>query len=98
MLDAFEILTTSGIVLWRRHYTPDFSPHVINNLVSDVLIEEKRDLKGSQEGEAKSYRKDRYTLKWTTAKDVGLCFVVRPVLFSRNSHTYIGHEHMRIAC
>ncbi|KAI7269443.1 P-loop containing nucleoside triphosphate hydrolase protein, partial [Hortaea werneckii] len=73
--DAFEILTTSGIVLWRRHYTPDFSPHVINNLVSDVLIEEKRDLKGSQEGEAKSYRKDRYTLKWTTAKDVGLCFV-----------------------
>ncbi|KAI6853739.1 P-loop containing nucleoside triphosphate hydrolase protein, partial [Hortaea werneckii] len=75
MLDAFEILTTSGIVLWRRHYTPDFSPHVINNLVSDVLIEEKRDLKGSQEGEAKSYRKDRYTLKWTTAKDVGLCFV-----------------------
>ncbi|KAI7612335.1 P-loop containing nucleoside triphosphate hydrolase protein, partial [Hortaea werneckii] len=75
MLDAFEILTTSGIVLWRRHYTPDFSPHVINNLVSDVLIEEKRDLKGSQDGEAKSYRKDRYTLKWTSAKDVGLCFV-----------------------
>ncbi|KAI7553154.1 P-loop containing nucleoside triphosphate hydrolase protein [Hortaea werneckii] len=75
MLDAFEILTTSGIVLWRRHYTPDFSPHVINNLVSDVLIEEKRDLKGSHDGEAKSYRKDRYTLKWTSAKDVGLCFV-----------------------
>ncbi|GAB1734720.1 hypothetical protein NU195Hw_g3476t1, partial [Hortaea werneckii] len=75
MLDAFEILTTSGIVLWRRHYTPDFSPHVINNLVSDVLIEEKRDLKGSQDGDAKSYRKDRYTLKWTAAKDVGLCFV-----------------------
>ncbi|KAI7153854.1 P-loop containing nucleoside triphosphate hydrolase protein, partial [Hortaea werneckii] len=75
MLDAFEILTTSGIVLWRRHYTPDFSPHVINNLVSDVLIEEKRDLKGTQDGEAKSYRKDRYTLKWTSAKDVGLCFV-----------------------
>ncbi|KAI7181464.1 P-loop containing nucleoside triphosphate hydrolase protein [Hortaea werneckii] len=75
MLDAFEILTTSGIVLWRRHYTPDFSPHVINNLVSDVLIEEKRDLKGTHDGEAKSYRKDRYTLKWTSAKDVGLCFV-----------------------
>ncbi|KAI7207368.1 P-loop containing nucleoside triphosphate hydrolase protein, partial [Hortaea werneckii] len=75
MLDAFEILTTSGIVLWRRHYTPDFSPHVINNLVSDVLIEEKRDLKNTQDGEAKSYRKDRYTLKWTSAKDVGLCFV-----------------------
>ncbi|KAI6893664.1 P-loop containing nucleoside triphosphate hydrolase protein [Hortaea werneckii] len=75
MLDAFEILTTSGIVLWRRHYTPDFSPHVINNLVSDVLIEEKRDLKGTQDGEAKSYRKDRYTLKWTSARDVGLCFV-----------------------
>ncbi|KAI7458939.1 P-loop containing nucleoside triphosphate hydrolase protein, partial [Hortaea werneckii] len=75
MLDAFEILTTSGIVLWRRHYTPDFSPHVINNLVSDVLIEEKRDLKGTHDGEAKSYRKDRYTLKWTSTKDVGLCFV-----------------------
>ncbi|RMY04458.1 hypothetical protein D0866_15338 [Hortaea werneckii] len=88
MLDAFEILTTSGIVLWRRHYTPDFSPHVINNLVSDVLIEEKRDLKGTQDGEAKSYRKDRYTLKWTSARDVGLCFVVGLVLFSCNAHTY----------
>lgn len=98
MLDAFEILTTSGIVLWRRHYTPDFSPHVINNLVSDVLIEEKRDLKGSHDGEAKSYRKDRYTLKWTSAKDVGLCFVVGVVLFSYYPHTYSRREYLRDAC
>lgn len=68
MLDAFEILTTSGIVLWRKQYAP-VSANVVDSLVRDVLIEEK------QTGQ-ESYKKDRYTLRWTSAKDVGLVFVV----------------------
>jgi len=78
MLDAFEILSTSGIVLWRRHYSP-VSPNIINSLVGDVFIEERQGKvggKGGVEGESRSYRKDRYTLKWTVAREVGVVFVV----------------------
>ncbi|KAK5684033.1 hypothetical protein LTS10_003897 [Elasticomyces elasticus] len=71
MLDAFEILSTSGIVLWRRHYAP-LASNVIDSLVRDVFIEEKQKPAG---GDTPSYKKDRYTLRWTTAKDVGLVFV-----------------------
>ncbi|KAK1808869.1 hypothetical protein LTR12_016763 [Friedmanniomyces endolithicus] len=73
MLDGFEILTTSGIVLWRRHYTP-ISSSLIDSLVRDVFIEEKQK-SGGGENSAPSYKKDRYTLRWTSAKDVGLVFV-----------------------
>ncbi|KAK5144864.1 hypothetical protein LTR32_003275 [Rachicladosporium monterosium] len=66
MLDGFEILTTSGIVLWRRHYTP-ISSSLIDSLVRDVFIEEKQK-SGGGENSAPSYKKDR-------AKDVGLVFV-----------------------
>ena len=76
MLDAFEILTSSGIVLWRRHYAP-LSAHLIDGLVRDVLIEEKQKPEAAAvEGSAPSYTKDRYTLRWSSAKDVGLVFVV----------------------
>ncbi|KAF7185285.1 Signal recognition particle receptor subunit alpha-like [Pseudocercospora fuligena] len=76
MLDAFEIITTSGIVLWRKHYTP-LQPNLINSLISDVFIEERQK---SAEGDstAPTYKKDKYTLRYTTAKtakDVGLIFV-----------------------
>ena len=71
MLDAFEIVTTSGIVLWRKHYAP-LSPHVINSLINDVFIEERL----SSSSTADAYKKDKYTLKYATAKDVGLIFVV----------------------
>nr|POE66152.1 signal recognition particle receptor subunit alpha [Quercus suber] len=74
MLDAFEILTTSGIVLWRKQYAP-LSSNVINSLINDVFIEERG--KSAQDGgSSTSYKKDRYTLKWTNAKDLGLVFVV----------------------
>lgn len=88
MLDAFEILTTSGIVLWRRHYTP-LSPHIINSLINDVFIEERvpkptatRDGTGESTAAAAAYKKDRYTLRWTSAKDVGLIFVVGKHFFT----------------
>ncbi|TKA66668.1 hypothetical protein B0A55_09029 [Friedmanniomyces simplex] len=73
MLDGFEILTTSGIVLWRRHYTP-LSSNLIDSLVRDVFIEEKQKATVGGGG-VDSYKKDSYTLRWTSAKDVGLVFV-----------------------
>ncbi|KAM3415864.1 hypothetical protein BST61_g9367 [Cercospora zeina] len=74
MLDAFEIVTTSGIVLWRKHHAP-LSPSVINSLINDVFIEERQKPAGGDGGAHAPYRKDRYTLKYTTLKDAGLIFV-----------------------
>lgn len=80
MLDAFEIITTSGVVLWSKSYVP-ISSSVINSLIRDVFIEEKiphitaagEDISAARNP---AYKKDAYTLKWTTAKDLGLVFVV----------------------
>lgn len=87
MLDAFEILTTSGIVLWRKQYAP-LASNVINSLINDVFIEERD--KGAPDvvgGKGRtSYKKDRYTLKWTSAKDVGLVFVVGKARLGRRSN------------
>ncbi|KAK5175343.1 uncharacterized protein LTR77_000482 [Saxophila tyrrhenica] len=74
MLDAFEILTTSGIVLWRKQYAP-VSSSVVNSLINDVFIEQ-RGQKSNDGGKNPPYRKEKYTLRYTSAKDVGLIFVV----------------------
>ncbi|KAI5852282.1 signal recognition particle, alpha subunit, N-terminal-domain-containing protein [Tricharina praecox] len=69
-LDSFEILTTSGILLWSKKYAP-VNSSVVNSFISDVLIEER-----AQPGsDGKWYKKDSYTLKWTTANDLGLIFI-----------------------
>ncbi|KAI9716810.1 MAG: hypothetical protein M1812_005150 [Candelaria pacifica] len=79
MLDSFEILTTSGVVLWSKTYVP-VSANIINSLITNVFIEE-RVVPGASVADDISaarnppYRKDQYTLKWTTAKDLGLIFV-----------------------
>lgn len=81
MLDTFEILTTSGVVLWSRSYTA-ISPAIINSLITNVFIEE-RTLPGAGIADdisaAKNppYKYDQHTLKWTTVKELGLIFVVR---------------------
>jgi hypothetical protein len=75
MLDSFEIVTTSGIVLWSRSYAP-VGAHIINSLIKDVFVEEKLHLSEADAGSQK-YKKDKYTLKWRKAKDFGLIFVVR---------------------
>lgn len=75
MLDDFSILTTSGIVLWRKSYAP-VSTNVVNSLINDVFVEERQKPAGQDGTTNAPYRKDRYTLKWTSAKDVGLIFVV----------------------
>lgn len=80
MLDTFEILTTSGVVLWSRTYAP-VNPSVINNFISDTFIEEKSGataLRSSQSAATNpAYRSDQHTLKWTLVKELGVIFVVR---------------------
>ncbi|KAI4269546.1 MAG: hypothetical protein LQ337_007217 [Flavoplaca oasis] len=79
MLDGFEILTTSGVVLWSKSYAP-LSSSLINGFIKDVFIEEKiipssaaaDDTTASQHP---SYKKEKYTLRWASAKDLGLIFV-----------------------
>lgn len=80
MLDCFEILTTSGVVLWSRVNAP-LGAHIINSLINDVFIEEKVRPADGTSGEnstprVPSYRYEKYTLKYTHVKDLGLIFVV----------------------
>ena len=87
MLDCFEIITTSGVVLWSRSNAPVGS-NVVNSLINDVFIEEKvRTATARPEDESRqpkpSYRYEKYTLKWTIVKDLGLIFVVRRQQFPR---------------
>lgn len=79
MLDSFEILTTSGVVLWSKHYAP-VGVNIINSLIKDVFIEENLAAASTSSGDDSAernapYKKDKYTLKWTMAKDLGLVFV-----------------------
>lgn len=83
MLDGFEILTTSGVVLWSRSYVP-VNSSLVNGFIKDVFIEEKAFPGGTaavadNDSAAKNppYKKDQYTLKWSSVKDLGLIFVVR---------------------
>ncbi|RMZ78470.1 hypothetical protein DV737_g3894, partial [Chaetothyriales sp. CBS 132003] len=70
MLDAFEIITTSGVVLWSRT-TSTIGATAVNSLINDVFIEEK-----TRPSETNpTYRYDKYTLKYTLVKDFGLIFV-----------------------
>ncbi|GFF35909.1 signal recognition particle receptor subunit alpha homolog [Aspergillus udagawae] len=75
MLEAFEVLTTSGVVLWSKSYAP-VGAHVVNSLINDVFIEEKvRALNQATSGAAPIYKKEKYTLKWKQVKDFNLIFV-----------------------
>ncbi|KAH6679420.1 signal recognition particle, alpha subunit, N-terminal-domain-containing protein [Halenospora varia] len=79
MLDTFEILTTSGVVLWSKTYST-ISPAIINSLITNVFIEEKT-LPGAGIADDVSaannppYKYDQHTLKWTTHKELGIIFV-----------------------
>lgn len=82
MLEAFEILTTSGVVLWSKSYAP-VGAHVVNSLINDVFIEEKV---LSQTNGPPVFKKEKYTLKWKQVKDFNLVFVVR----LRSSYSELG--------
>lgn len=81
MLDGFEILSTSGVVLWSKSYAP-LSSRIINGFIKDVFIEEKVTPRAGLADDASAannptYKRDQYTLRWTSVKDLGLIFVVR---------------------
>lgn len=79
MLDAFEIITTSGVVLWSRAFTP-IHANLINNFISDVFIEEKGTNAATRDDQSAStnppYKSDQHTLKYTFVKELGVIFVV----------------------
>lgn len=74
MLEAFEILTTSGVVLWSKSYAP-VGAHVVNSLINDVFIEEKVQLQ-AMTNTSPVFKKEKYTLKWKRVKEFNLIFVV----------------------
>ncbi|KAL2260555.1 hypothetical protein VTK26DRAFT_5409 [Humicola hyalothermophila] len=78
MLDTFEILTTSGVVLWSRTYAP-VNPSVVNNFIADVFIEEKSSVAGAKDGGSAAanppYKHDQHSLRWTFVKELGIIFV-----------------------
>ncbi|BAE61907.1 unnamed protein product [Aspergillus oryzae RIB40] len=73
MLEAFEILTTSGVVLWSKSYAP-VGAHIINSLINDVFIEEKVQIQAANAAYP-VYKKEKYTLKWKKVKEFNLIFV-----------------------
>ncbi|KAI0475929.1 SRP54-domain-containing protein [Xylariaceae sp. FL0804] len=78
MLDTFEVLTTSGVVLWSRHYA-SVSPSIVNDFVSAVFIEERGAAAGARDSQPTAanppYKADQHTLKWTFEKELGVIFV-----------------------
>ncbi|KJZ75904.1 hypothetical protein HIM_04728 [Hirsutella minnesotensis 3608] len=78
MLDTFEILTTSGVVLWSRKYAA-VNPSVVNSFITNVFIEERSGaaaLKDSQSAATNPvFKSDQHTLKWTMVKELGVIFV-----------------------
>ncbi|KAI1823711.1 SRP54-domain-containing protein [Xylaria intraflava] len=78
MLDTFEILTTSGVVLWSRTYASINSP-IVNNFITDVFIEEKAASTGAKGDQPTAnnppYKSDQHILKWTFVKELGIIFV-----------------------
>ncbi|KAI1758744.1 SRP54-domain-containing protein [Hypoxylon sp. FL1150] len=76
MLDTFEILTTSGVVLWSRTYAP-VNASVINKFICDVFIEENVVIPKDIQSTASNppYRADQHTLKWTLSKELGIIFI-----------------------
>jgi hypothetical protein len=97
MLDTFEILTTSGVVLWSRTYVP-VGANVINSLIRDVFIEERILPQLDDAGSKPTYKKEGYTLKWTASKDVGLIFVVcNPNQYTPRHFVNVSREHCALS-
>lgn len=84
MLDTFEIVTMSGVVVWSRKWAP-VKPSVINNFINDVFVEEKAGSGAlAADNSAASnapYKTEHHTLRWTFVKELGIIFVVCLILY-----------------
>ncbi|KAH6894136.1 signal recognition particle, alpha subunit, N-terminal-domain-containing protein [Thelonectria olida] len=78
MLDSFEILTTSGVVVWSRSFS-QINPAIINNFIADTFIEEKGGFSAVADSKSAAsnppYKSEQHTLKWTLVKELGVIFV-----------------------
>lgn len=75
MLDHFTILTTGGLVLWSKSFTP--SPSPFDALIREALIEERSSSSSSSSSSSISkWDKDGFSLLWTLANELELVFVV----------------------
>jgi hypothetical protein len=75
MLDAFEVITTSGVVLWSRQGSSSGAGQAVNSLINDIFIAGPfRPSKDAASNAA--YKHDKYTLKYALVQDLGLMFVV----------------------
>ncbi len=78
MLDTFEVLTTSGVVLWSRSYT-SISASIINSFIASVFIEDRAHLGGRQDASATEnppFKYEQHTVKWAMVKELNIIFVV----------------------
>lgn len=76
MLDHFTILTSGGLSLWTKSYTPVPSP--VNALISSALIQERSTSTGSNEiaRSVSKWDKDGYTILYTLDNELELVFIV----------------------
>ncbi|ROV95418.1 hypothetical protein VMCG_08461 [Cytospora schulzeri] len=78
MLDTFEIVTTTGVVVWSRKWAP-VKPSVIDNFITNVFIEEKgvsSFVKANNSAATNPpYKTEQHTLRWTMVKELGIIFV-----------------------
>ncbi|KPI36931.1 Signal recognition particle receptor subunit alpha [Cyphellophora attinorum] len=74
MLDAFEVITTSGVVLWSRQGSSAGAGQAVNSLINDIFIAGPfRPSKDAASNAA--YKHDKYTLRYALVQDLGLMFV-----------------------
>lgn len=78
MLDTFEIVTTTGVVVWSRKWAP-VKPSVIDSFITNVFIEEKgvsNSVKANNSAATNApYKTEQHTLRWTMVKELGIIFV-----------------------
>ncbi|ROW13901.1 hypothetical protein VPNG_03619 [Cytospora leucostoma] len=78
MLDTFEIVTTTGVVVWSRKWAP-VKPSVIDSFITNVFIEEKgasNFVKANNSAATNPpYKTEQHTLRWTMVKELGIIFV-----------------------
>lgn len=68
MIDLFCIFTTGGLILWYKTFVSMKFEGLINNLIKNILMDEKR----NQE----YYIQSGNVIRWKVVNDSGLIFVV----------------------